>query len=56
MRGWWPWNPKAMRVSRRILVLVDSTSAFDKPVIEGRVDGSAVGGDLAVQIDERGEL
>ncbi len=25
MSGWWPWNPNAMRVRSRILVLVDST-------------------------------
>jgi hypothetical protein len=25
-------------------------------VLEGRVDGGAVGGDLAVEVDERGEL
>ena len=29
MSGWWPWNPKAMRVSNRILVLVDSTSVLE---------------------------
>ena len=30
--GWCPWNPNAMRVSSRILVLVDSTSAWERPV------------------------
>ncbi len=56
MSGWWPWNPKAMRVSNRILVLVDSTSALERPMLEGGVDGVAVRGDLAVEVDERGEL
>ncbi len=31
MRGWGPWNPKAIRVSRRILVLVDSISPWERP-------------------------
>jgi hypothetical protein len=31
MRGSGPWNPKATRVMSRILVLVDSTRAFDRP-------------------------
>ncbi len=26
------WKPKARRVSRRILVLTDSTRAFDRPM------------------------
>ena len=30
MRAWAEWNPKAMRVIRRVLVLVDSTSPFDR--------------------------
>jgi hypothetical protein len=29
--AWGEWNPNATRVSRRILVLVDSTSALDNP-------------------------
>ena len=31
MRGWGPWNPKAILVSNRILVLVDSMSPWDRP-------------------------
>ena len=32
MRGWGPWKPNAIRVMRRILVLVDSIRALDSPV------------------------
>ena len=56
MSGWWPWNPNAMRVSNRILVLVDSIERVGEAVVEGGVDGVAVRGDLAVEVDERGEL
>ena len=31
MRGWGPWNLYAIRVSNRILVLVDSMSPWDRP-------------------------
>ena len=31
MRGWGPWKPNAIRVSNRILVLVDSISPWDRP-------------------------
>jgi hypothetical protein len=55
MRGWWPWNPKAMRVSNRILVL-GLDERVRQPVIERRFDGVAVRGDLAVEVDERGEV
>jgi len=30
MSGWWPWNPNAIRVSNRILVLVDSIKPCDR--------------------------
>ena len=30
--GWYPWNPNAMRVRSRILVFVDSTSPWERPV------------------------
>ena len=31
-RGWYPWNPNAMRVRSRILVFVDSMRPWDRPV------------------------
>ena len=31
IKGWGPWNPNAIRVSNRILVLVDSISPWDRP-------------------------
>ena len=45
----WPWNPNAMRVSSRILVLVDSTSALGEAGVEGGVDRGAVGDDAALR-------
>jgi hypothetical protein len=40
MSGSGLWKPSAMRVRSRVLVLVDSTRALERPV-EGGVDGGA---------------
>ena len=52
MRGWGPWKPKATRVMRRILVLVDSIRAFERPLSRA-ASIAAVLDDASLQGDER---
>jgi hypothetical protein len=52
MSGSGPWKPNATRVIRRILVFVESTSAFDLPWLRVAWMGRQVRADLLGERDE----